>query len=88
MSSAEIDFYFNNEDIGGIDEGWERFNNDFGNSSGLLSFSRIAFNDGDTQAVFEISQSCGSLCGQGLIVFLEKEDGNWVYKGVVPTWIA
>jgi len=81
ISSDELSYIFDNG-------GWEEFYNDYENSYGYIRFSRIAINEDNTQAIFEIDHYYGNVGGNGSIVFLEKLDDNWSIKEVIPTWIS
>jgi hypothetical protein len=43
-----------------------------------FSFSEIVFNPDHTRAMFKYGFHCGSLCGNGGTVLLEKKDGKWI----------
>ena len=51
---------------------------DAGFRAGQFSFSEIVFNQERTMAIFTYSFWCGSLCGNGATVLLEKKKGKWV----------
>jgi hypothetical protein len=85
ISSAELSYIFDSQDING---NWEEFHNDYENSHGFIKFSRIAFNEDKTQAIFEIDSSYGSLGGDGSIVYLEKHEDVWTIIKVIMTWIS
>ena len=84
ISSDELSYIFDSEDL---NEDWEEFHNDYENANGLVRFSMIAFNENNTQAIFETENSYGSLGGSGSIVYLEKVDNNWTIKETIPTRI-
>jgi hypothetical protein len=54
---------------------WDLFRQEFPGARGQTSFSRVGF-DGD-QALVQVFSSCGSLCGSGWFVILERIDGRW-----------
>lgn len=45
----------------------------------IISFSRVAFNRGRTEALFAISDSCGGDCGHGGPVHAVKQNGTWQF---------
>jgi hypothetical protein len=51
---------------------------DAGFRAGQFSFSEIVFNQKHTMAIFTYSFWCGSLCGNGATVLVEKKNGKWV----------
>ncbi len=85
ISSDELSYIFDSQDLNGD---WEEFHNDYENSNGIIQFSRIAFNEDGTQAIFEIGQSYASLGGNGSIVFLENIEDNWTILEVILTWVS
>jgi len=64
-----------------------QFMHRFPHSYGYLTFSRVAFNRGLTEAFFYTEHVCG-LCGEGKYVFMRKVNGSWVVEGTAPTWIS
>ena len=46
-------------------------------ASGLLTLSEVAFDKTHQYAVMNFSFVCGSLCGHGEVVILQKVDGHW-----------
>jgi hypothetical protein len=58
-------------------EGWKAFHQKYSESSRLLSFSAIGFNQKINQALVFMSVSCGSLCGEGTWYLLAKENRVW-----------
>lgn len=85
ISSDELSYIFDSQDI---DANWKKFYNDYVNSDGVIRFSRIAFNEDKTQAIFEIGHSYASLGGEGSIIYLKKKNGTWTIIEVIPTWIS
>ena len=58
-------------------EGWDDFYKKYPNSSGYMTFSRVGFNEEATRAIIYRVTSCGSLCGYGGYILLNKENGRW-----------
>lgn len=85
ISSDEISYIFDSQDL---NADWEEFYNDYGNSNGIIRFSRIAFNEDKTQAIFEIGHVYGSLGGGGSIIYLKKQNDTWTIIEVIQTWIS
>lgn len=85
ITSEELSYIFDSQDL---NEDWVEFYNDYENSNGIISFSRIAFNDDKTQAIFEIEHSYASLGGGGSIIYLKKQNDTWTIIEVIPTWIS
>ncbi len=53
----------------------------------VISFSRIAFDQNGTQALFAVNDLCGPQCGSGRAVSAKKENGAWKFKdSATCTW--
>jgi len=85
MSTDELYYIFNSQNI---DSDWNEFYKDYKNSNGIISFTRIAYNEDRSQAIFEIWRIYASLGGDGYIVYLKKVNGNWTIIDVNGTWAA
>lgn len=58
-------------------------------SYGVISLSRVGFNEDKTQALLYISQiSCGSGCGEGICMLLAKENSAWKVMAERLSWIS
>lgn len=85
LTNDELHYIFQDKNL---NAGWLEFHKEYPNSGSLLSFTRIGFNLDHTQAIFEISSEAGSLAGSGFIIYLVKENGQWVIKDRINTWIS
>jgi hypothetical protein len=70
------------------DKGWDRFFERYPNAPGIFVVSRIGFNPDHSEAILYVGKSCGTLCGDGIYVWLVKRDGVWVVQGRTSIWIA
>ncbi len=52
----------------------------------FVTFSSPGFDNG--RAAIYVSYSCGSLCGQGMLVLLELRDDKWKVATVQPLWVS
>jgi hypothetical protein len=59
-----------------------------GFAHGMVQLGEIHFDHEHLHAILSVSFSCGSLCGNGTTVILEKKDGHWGIKGHCSTSIA
>jgi hypothetical protein len=59
-----------------------------GFAHGLVTLSEIRFDKGHKHAIVSYSFFCGSLCGNGGTVILEKNDGAWQRKSRCGEWIS
>lgn len=50
---------------------------EYHSSVGLLTFSRVAFNEGHSEAYASLHYSCGSLCGFSEFIILRSADNQW-----------
>lgn len=57
-------------------------------AAGLLSLSEVAFDKDHEHAVMSFSFVCGSLCGHGETIVLEKKDGKWKRSKQCSSWIS
>lgn len=85
VSAEEIRHIFSNTDV---NRGWEEFYRRYPNSSGTISFSRIAYNTGKTQAMVDMGNMYASLGGEGFMIFLTLENNGWKILKVIHTWIS
>ncbi|WP_201981194.1 hypothetical protein [Hymenobacter rubidus] len=53
-----------------------------------VRFSKIVFNATQTKALLRYDMSCGSKCGFGEILLVEKTNGNWHIKQAEELWIS
>lgn len=84
VSEAELNYIFNSDS----QNDWIQFYNTFPNANGFNQFSAVAYNADKTKALLETGNICGSLCGLGTLYYLEKENGIWIIKKTVDTWIS
>ena len=67
---------------------WPAYYKQFPGSQSILTFSRVGFSAGGTEALFYLSNRCGDLCGTGEYVVMEKRDGRWVIGKEIEMWIS
>jgi hypothetical protein len=58
--------------------GWEKFYQQYPDSSGWVDLSAVGFNAEKTVAVVYTGHHCGMLCGGGRYHVLQKKDGKWI----------
>ncbi len=59
-----------------------------GFAHGLVTLSEIRFDKGHKHAIVSYGFYCGSLCGNGGTLVLEKMDGVWQRKSRCGDWIS
>ena len=53
-----------------------------------LLFSRAGLNAARDEALVSMSYYCGSLCAEGGVFLMVKEDGVWKVEQAVASWMA
>jgi hypothetical protein len=86
VSSGEIDYYFSNKED--VNAGWVEFYFKYPDSGGTISFSRIGYNSGKTQAIIFLGNIYASLGGEGHMIFLKLENNGWKILQAMRTWIS
>jgi hypothetical protein len=59
-----------------------------GFAHGLMTLGEIQFDKTHTHAVVSFSFVCGSLCGNGTTMLMEKKDGVWRKKAQCGGWVS
>jgi hypothetical protein len=70
------------------DQTWTKFYERYPGSAGYNSLSRVGFDKEKRRALVYFVNWCGSLCGTGSYLLLEKIDGNWTVQERVMIWIS
>ena len=55
---------------------------------GVMSFSKITFDNKKESGTLEVSYHCGGKCGLGYKVYLKMINGNWKVLKAEDTWIS
>jgi len=71
-----------------FDRFWAKFYKKYPNSSGIIFFSNVGFNDQHDQAFVYAGRSCGGLCGEGEYVLLNKVNGKWEIRQERGLWVS
>lgn len=85
VSPKELAQIFDSRDVNG---NWQKFYSMYENAAGYMRFSRIGYNDDQTQAILEAGFYYGSLGAEGSIIYLVKQGESWVIKDHVMTWVS
>ena len=67
---------------------WGAFEKAFPGAHGILYLSRVGFSADGTQALLYMSYSCGSMCGEGSYVVMQKRNGAWTLEREVVEWVS
>jgi hypothetical protein len=83
LSQAEMNNIF-----GQNRDGWQFFYNQYPDAPGIITLSRVGFNDAFYQALVYIGTMSHYLAGAGYFVLLKKVNGVWIVDQQVMTWIS
>ncbi len=70
------------------DEEYRKWSEKYPKFAGVMSFSKIHFDDKNENGELDVSYSCGGRCGLGYKVLIKKEKQKWVIVKVEQTWIS
>ena len=85
LTDAEFQEIFNSNNT---TDSWEAFYHRFPDSQGVLTFSRVGFNQQMDQALLYAGNQFGWLGGAGYYVLIVKENGVWKESSSVNVWIS
>ena len=89
VSNEEISYIFSKgEEDDAINGGWYAFYDTYEGFSGILQFTRIAYNEDRTQAYLEFVNSYASLGADANMVYLVKENNSWIIKESFVPWVS
>lgn len=83
LSKNEIDSIFFEKT-----SSWEAFYKKYGQTQGLLSFSKIGFDKEHLQALLYYGNQSDWLEGNGYFILFEKIGGKWIEKSSFTSWIS
>jgi hypothetical protein len=70
------------------DKYWSEFYQRFPGTNGLTSVSAIGYSGDGNLGVLMVDVGCGSLCGNGYIVVVRRERGEWHIAHIQNTWVS
>lgn len=85
-NGRQLDAFF--AGAGDLETKWRKFYAVYPGAIGMLEVSAPAYSSDGQRAVLSISHSCGSLCGSGELVEMEKVDGKWRRARDQGAWIS
>jgi hypothetical protein len=65
---------------------WTRFQANYPEAGGLITLSRVGFDEKGDKALAVFGFRCGDLCGAGGIYLLVKENGDWKVQETLMAW--
>ena len=83
MSQEEMQGLF-----GENQNGWEIFYNRYPEAPGIITFSKVGFNEAVDQALVYLGIQSHWLAGSGTYFLMEKIGGTWTVKQSAMTWIS
>ena len=69
-------------------ESWTEFYKLYPKSAGYNSFSRVGYDKSRRNALVYFVNWCGTACGTGTYVLVEKGESGWVVKDAAGIWIS
>jgi|SRR5215216_1624816 len=83
ISDEEVDKLFEDHVAG-----WESFYSKFPGSKGLMHVSRVGYNSDRSQALVQVGIGCGDTCGHTQVIFLRKDNNQWLVEAKFLTSIS
>jgi len=83
ISREEVDKIFKNNR-----KGWDNFYRKFPKSQGILTLSKIGFNENKTQAIVYYGNQSHYLAGIGYLAYYIKINDSWKLVGLSELWIS
>lgn len=88
ISEKQLKAVFPDRNYDGSMGYWNEFYKLYPNSGGYNSFSRVGYDKAGRNALVYFVNWCGSLCGTGTYVLVEKSGSGWVVKETAGMWIS
>jgi hypothetical protein len=85
LPSEVRSFFQTDEDL---EAQWKKLREKYEDASSILRFSGIGFSSNFDQAVFVVSMSCGSLCGAGTLVLMQRKEEGWQVVKESGLWVS
>ena len=85
VAEQELEYY---SETLNSQEFWGKFNLEYPNANGYLTFSKIGYNTDATHAILEMGHSWATAGGQGLLLYLRFNGTDWVILKSIQSWIA
>ncbi|OYU78938.1 MAG: hypothetical protein CFE23_16335 [Flavobacterium sp. BFFFF1] len=70
------------------DEEFRKWSEKYPKFAGVMSFSKIRFDNKNENGELDVSYTCGGRCGLGYKVSIKKENQKWVIVKIEQTWIS
>jgi len=68
--------------------GWNKFYTRYPNSQGVMTLSRVGFNEALDQALVYVGNQSDGKAGAGYFFLLSKADGQWTVQSEMMVWIS
>lgn len=88
LSTIEVDNIFETNSSWENDYGWDDFYKKFGDTQGLLEFSRVGYSKDHYQALVYFGNQSHGQAGCGYYVLFEKKGKRWLRRGKYLAWIS
>ena len=74
--------------VGGDACGWRGIHNKFPGVSGIITLSRVGFNEAHDIALLYLSNSSDDEAAMGVYLLLAKHEGRWEVVGLAMSWVS
>jgi hypothetical protein len=88
LSDKQLKGLFPDRDYDGSMRYWIEFYKLYPDSGGYNSFSRVGYDKAGRVALVYFVNWCGTLCGTGTYVLVERSGSGWVVKETAGMWIS
>ena len=88
LTNKQLDMVFPDRNYDGLTAYWSEFYRLYPGSGGYNSFSKVGYDKSGRFALVYFVNRCGSHCGTGTYVLVEKSEGGWVVKETAMMWIS
>ncbi len=68
--------------------GWDEFYAKFPGSQGVLTLSRVGFNEAKDTAILYVGNQSHWLAGHGNVILMKKTGGRWTVQAKAMMWIS
>jgi hypothetical protein len=83
MSHKQMDEIFNSSE-----DAWTEFYKRYPGSPGIITFSRVGFNQDFSEALVYMARQSDYLAGTGSLIRLQKQNGVWKIMEEIGLWIS
>jgi hypothetical protein len=67
---------------------WTAFRAKYPDAIGSVTLSRPGLSADGSRAILEVTHTCGSLCGEGMLILLRRDGERWRVVSKRTTWVS